>query len=150
MLVTGAARPYRSWLWGPQGRDDRGPGCDRAGWVYAVIGQPPFTGPNPLAVMNERVIKDPEPIRKLNPEVSPQLEEILYRALERDPRHRYATAAEMAWELEHQEEIGVDEGARRPLLGRRFLPGGRKLLLYAGLALAPILLFVVMLLLARK
>jgi serine/threonine-protein kinase len=119
--------------------------------LYEMLaGEPPFTGPNPLAVMNERVIKDPESIRKLNPEVSPQLEEILYRALERDPRHRYATAAEMAWELEHQEQVGIDEGTRRPLLGRRFLPGGRKLLLYAGLALAPILLFVVMLLMARK
>jgi len=119
--------------------------------LYEMLaGQPPFTGPNPLAVMNERVIKDPEPIRALNPQVSPQLEEILLRALERDPRHRYATAAEMAWELEHQEQVGVDEGARRPLLGRRFLPRGRKLLLYAGLALAPVALFVIMLLLARR
>jgi eukaryotic-like serine/threonine-protein kinase len=119
--------------------------------LYEMLaGQPPFTGPNPLAVMNERVIADPEPVRKLNPEVSPELEEILLRALERDPRHRYATAAEMAWDLEHQEQVGVEEGARRPLLGRRFLPGGRKLLLYAALALAPILLFVVMLLLAKR
>jgi eukaryotic-like serine/threonine-protein kinase len=118
--------------------------------LYEMLaGQPPFTGPNPLAVMNERVIKDPDPIRTLNPEVSPQLEEILFRALERDPRHRYATAAEMARDLEHQEQVGVDEG-RRPLLGRRLLPGGRKLLLYAALALAPILLFVVMLLMAKR
>jgi eukaryotic-like serine/threonine-protein kinase len=119
--------------------------------LYEMLaGQPPFTGSNPLAVMNERVIKDPEPIRALNPEVSPQLEEILLRALERDPRHRYSTAAEMAWELEHQEQVGVDDGVRRLVLGRRFLPGGRKLLLYAGLALAPVALFVIMLLLARR
>jgi eukaryotic-like serine/threonine-protein kinase len=118
--------------------------------LYEMLaGQPPFTGPNPLAVMNERVIKDPEPIRALNPEVSPQLEEILYRALERDPRHRYATAAEMAWDLEHQEQVGVEEG-RRPALRRRFLPGGRKTLLYAALVLAPVALFVIMLLLARR
>jgi eukaryotic-like serine/threonine-protein kinase len=119
--------------------------------LYEMLaGQPPFTGPNPLAVMNERVIKDPEPIRSLNPEVSPELEEILYRALERDPRHRYATAAEMAWDLEHQEQVGVEEGARRPMLRRRFLPGGRKTLLYAGLVLGPVALFVLMLLLARR
>jgi eukaryotic-like serine/threonine-protein kinase len=118
--------------------------------LYEMLaGQPPFTGPNPLAVMNARVLHDPEPIRKLNPEVSPELEEILFRALDRDPRHRYATAAEMAWDLEHQEQVGVDEGGR-PLLGRRFLPGGRKLLLYAGLALAPVALFVIMLLLAKR
>jgi eukaryotic-like serine/threonine-protein kinase len=119
--------------------------------LYEMLaGQPPFTGPNPLAVMNERVIKDPDPIRSLDSEVSPQLEEILFRALERDPRHRYATAAEMARDLEHQEQVGVDEGARRPMLRRRFLPGGRKLLLYAGIALVPVALFVIMLLMARR
>jgi serine/threonine protein kinase len=118
--------------------------------LYEMLaGQPPYTGPNPLAVMNERLLHDPEPIRKLNPEVSPQLEEILLRALERDPRHRYATAAEMAWDLEHQDQVGVDEGSRRLVLGRRVLPV-RKLLLYAGLVLGPLALFVLMLLLARK
>ena len=118
--------------------------------LYEMLaGQPPYAGPNPLAVMNERLLRDPEPIRKLNPEVSPELEEILCRALERDPRHRYATAAEMAWELEHQDQVGVDEGARLLVLGRRVLPV-RKLLLYAGLALVPLALFVLMLLLARR
>ena len=49
-----------------------------------LTGQTPFNGPNPLAVMNERVLNDPKPARKLNPEISPELQEILYRALERD------------------------------------------------------------------
>jgi serine/threonine-protein kinase len=119
--------------------------------LYEMLtGQPPFTGPNPLAVMNERVLHDPEPARKLNGEISPELQEILYRALERDPRHRYATANEMAWDLEHQEQVGVEEGARRPALHGRLFPGGRRLLLYAGLALVPIVIFVVMMVLARR
>jgi serine/threonine protein kinase len=119
--------------------------------LYEMLaGEPPFTGPNPLAVMNERVLTDPRPVRDLRPEVSPQLQEILYRAMERDPRHRYATAAEMAWELEHQEQVGIEEGARRAVLAGRRLPNKRKMLLYAGLALAPILLFVLMLLLAKR
>ena len=81
--------------------------------LYEMLtGQPPFTGANPLVVLNERVLTDPRPARELNPDVSPQLQEILFRALERDPRHRYATAAEMAWELEHQDLVGVDEDAR--------------------------------------
>lgn len=115
-----------------------------------VTGQPPFTGPNPLAVMNERVIADPAPARKLNLEISPQLEEILCRALERDPRHRYATASEMAWDLEHQDQVGVEEGARRLAFHQRLLPGGRKMAFYAVLALVPILIFVLMVMLARK
>lgn len=114
-----------------------------------LTGQPPFSGPNPLAVMNERVLNDPPPARKLRPEISPQLQEILYRALERDPRHRYATAQEMAWELEHQDQVGVDEGTRRSSLRGRLFPNGRKLLFYACLVLVPSVLFVLMLLLAR-
>ncbi len=118
--------------------------------LYEMLtGQPPFTGPNPLAVLNERVLNDPPPARELNPEISPELEEVLFRALERDPRHRYATAAEMAWELEHQELLGVG-GGRSPSLRRRGFPGTKQLLLFAGLALVPIALFVVMLLLARR
>src|ERR1039458_8732047 len=77
--------------------------------LYEMLtGQPPFRGPNPLAVMNERVLHDAEPVRNRRPEVSPELEEILNRALVRDPRQRYQTAGEMAWELEHQEQVGLD------------------------------------------
>jgi serine/threonine-protein kinase len=115
-----------------------------------LTGQPPFSGPNPLAVMNERVLNDPRPARELNPEITPALEEILNRALARDPRHRYSTAQEMAWDLEHQEQVGVDDGVRRPVsLGLR-LPGARRMLLYASLALVPVALFALMLLLARR
>ena len=115
-----------------------------------LTGEPPFTGSNPLAVMNERVLHDPKPARKLRPEISPELQEILSRAMDRDPRHRYATAAEMAWELEHQEQVGVDDGVRRPVPVGFRLPGGKKVLLYAALALVPVALFVVMLMLARR
>ena len=131
---------------------------DQRSDIYAVgamlyemlTGQPPFTGSNPLAVMNERILHDPKPASKLNPEISPQLQEILYRALERDPRHRYATAAEMARDLEHQEQVGVEEGGRRPALHQRLSLGGRKMLLYASLVLVPVLLFGLMVMLARK
>jgi serine/threonine-protein kinase len=119
--------------------------------LYEMLtGQPPFTGSNPLAVMNERVLNDPKPANKLNPAISPQLQEILYRALERDPRHRYATAAEMAWDLEHQEQVGVEEGGHRLALHQRLSLGGRKMLLYAGLALVPLLIFGLMVMLARR
>jgi serine/threonine-protein kinase len=114
-----------------------------------LTGQPPFSGPNPLAVMNERVLNDPPPACKLRPEISPQLQEILYRALERDPRHRYATAQEMAWELEHQEQVGVDEDARRISLRGRLFPSARKLIVYTCLVMVPALLFLLMLLLAH-
>ncbi|MFZ0336957.1 MAG: serine/threonine-protein kinase [Terracidiphilus sp.] len=119
--------------------------------LYEMLtGQPPFTGQNPLVVLNERVLTDPQPARELNAAISPQLQEILARALERDPRHRYSTAAEMAWELEHQELVGVDDHERRPSLRSRLSLNGPRLAMYAGIVLIPIALFVVMLLLARR
>jgi serine/threonine-protein kinase len=118
--------------------------------LYEMLtGQPPYRGPNPLAVMNERVLNDPQPARKLRKEVTPELQEILNRALERNPRHRYPTASEMAWELEHQELVGVEESERRPSMGGMKLPGKRKMLLYAALALAPLLIFALMIILAK-
>jgi eukaryotic-like serine/threonine-protein kinase len=115
-----------------------------------LTGGVPFRGPNPLAVMNERVLHDPEPARARRAEISPELNEILSRALERDPRRRYQTASEMAWELEHQEQVGVDDGERRPLTAGIKLPGARRMLLYAGLALVPLAIFGLMVMLARR
>jgi len=117
--------------------------------LYEMLtGHAPFRGPNPLAVMNERVLKDPPPARKLNPEISVGLQEVLNRALEREPRHRYATASEMAWDLEHQDQLGAEISVRRSPVGVS-LPEKRRLLLYAALLLVPIVLFALMLLLAR-
>jgi serine/threonine-protein kinase len=119
--------------------------------LYEMLtGRVPFVGPNPLAVMNERVLNEPTRPRELNPEISPEQEEILYRALERDPRHRYATAHEMAWDLEHQEQVGVEERGTRPAARGRRLVVSKRMLLYTGMALVPILIFGLMMLLARR
>jgi hypothetical protein len=56
----------------------------------------------------------------------------------------------MAWELEHQEQVGVDDTERRPILRNIKLPGARRMLLYSGLALVPIAIFVLMVMLARR
>jgi len=118
--------------------------------LYEMLtGQVPFSGPNPFAVMNERVLNDAKPARKLNPEISPEFEEILYRALEREPRNRYATASEMAWDLEHPDQVGVEEAGRRPLRVKGF-PNARKLMLFAGLALVPVVIFALMVFMARR
>lgn len=116
-----------------------------------LTGQVPFAGPNPLAVMNERLVKDPPSPRSLNPALTPEIEEVLRRALERDPRHRYATAQEMQWDLENPEQLGVEE--RGPAAGRRGAAARRmslRIWLYAALALIPVAIFVLMLVLARR
>jgi eukaryotic-like serine/threonine-protein kinase len=130
---------------------------DQRSDIYAVgimlyemlTGRVPFVGPNPLAVMNERLLNDVKPPRELNPEISPELEEILYRALDREPRHRYATASEMVWDLEHQEQVGVEPRGTRPVnLGGRKV--NRKVVLYAAMALFPLFVLALMLLMAKR
>jgi serine/threonine-protein kinase len=115
-----------------------------------LTGEPPFGGPNPLAVMNERLLHDVEPAKKKRAEISKELNEILNRALERDPRRRYQTASDMAWDLENQEQVGVDDGERRPAVGGVRLPAMRRMLLYAALALVPLAIFGLMVMLARR
>jgi hypothetical protein len=50
--------------------------------------------------MNARVTGDPVAPRKRNPNVSPQVEEIILHAMERDPDKRYQTAKAMKAELD--------------------------------------------------
>ena len=100
----------------------------------------PFVGPTPLAVMNDRTRNNPAPPREINPEISPEMQEIIYRALERDPRNRYATAREFAWDLQHQHEVGVAERTELTEWTWRREPVGKRLLLYAWLALIPVLI----------
>jgi len=118
--------------------------------LYEMLtGVMPFSGPNPFAVMNDRLLNQPVPPRELEPSISPQLQEIMYRAMEREPKNRYASAREMAHDLQHQDEVGV---AARPDAERwrtRRSPERRRMLLYAGLALIPVLLFGLLLLVSR-
>ncbi len=68
--------------------------------LYEMLsGKTPFSGPNPFAVMNDRLMNNPMPPREANPEISPALQEVIYRALEREPANRYSTANEFAWDL---------------------------------------------------
>ena len=64
-----------------------------------LTGKTPFSGKNPFAIMNDRLLNNPVPPREWNPEISPELQEVIYRALEREPQNRYSTANEFAAEL---------------------------------------------------
>ena len=72
-----------------------------------VVGVTPFAceSDNPLVIMNARVDGDPVAPRKRNPNVSPQIEEIILHAMERDPRKRYQTAAGMKAELDNPSAV---------------------------------------------
>jgi serine/threonine-protein kinase len=70
-----------------------------------ATGEPPFAGDSPYVIMNARVTGDPQAPRKINPNLTPVLEEIILHAMERDPKRRYQTALEMRTELENYEAV---------------------------------------------
>ena len=115
-----------------------------------LTGKVPFTGPNPFVIMNERLLNDPIPPREVNPEITPELQEIIYRALERDPNKRYPNAHEFALDLEHPEKVGVADRAELQNWKQRRSPVARQILFYIMLALIPVVVFGLMLILARK
>ncbi len=114
-----------------------------------LTGELPFEGPNALAVLNDRLINDPTPPREANPEITAQLQEIVYRALEREPANRYSSADEFANDLRHPEFVGVAE--RRELRNWRVRRAARRktAYLYAALAMIPVVIFLLLLLAAR-
>lgn len=109
-----------------------------------LSGRPPFAGKSPLAVMDARLTRNPPPLRLPGFPLAPQLQEVVCRATERDPVHRYGSAHEFARDLEHLDQVGVEH--RPELIAPRRRVSSRALL-YVAIALVPIVLFLLMLLL---
>ncbi|AKJ01586.1 serine/threonine-protein kinase [Archangium gephyra] len=61
----------------------------------------PFARDNDLAVLSALLDGDFQPPRELRPDLSPELEMVVLRAMAYDPEERYPTAAEFADDLEH-------------------------------------------------
>lgn len=70
-----------------------------------ATGETPFGGDSAYVIMNARVTGDPVAPRKINPKITPVLEEIILHAMERDPKRRYQSAAEMKHELDDYESV---------------------------------------------
>jgi serine/threonine protein kinase len=118
--------------------------------LYEMLtGQVPFRGPNAFAVMNDRLLNNPEPPREINPEISPELQETIYRAIEREPANRYGSAREFAWDLEHQDEVGVSDRAELVNWKSRRSPVHKTVLFYTMIALIPVVVFALLLYVAR-
>jgi len=104
--------------------------------LYEMLtGVLPFQNENPLVAMNARVTGDPVAPRKLNPQLTPQAEEIVLHALQRDPGARYQTGAEFEAELEHSKQVFVS-GYCNQLQEPTWKPGFRHNFLLVGLLVA--------------
>ena len=118
--------------------------------LYEMLtGRQPFSGPTPMAVMNDRLLNHPMPPTIANSSISPQLQEVLYRALERDPKNRYARAHDFQWDLEHLDQVGVEDRVELRDWDKRKSHLSRKILYYSALALIPVVILLLMVLVAR-
>ncbi len=65
-----------------------------------ILGRPPFAGDSPVAVAYQHVSEFAPAPRSIDPELPAPLEEIVLRALEKDPRDRYQSADDMRADLQ--------------------------------------------------
>ncbi len=118
--------------------------------LYEMLtGEVPFQGANPLIVLNSRLTNPPIPPREIDPEVAPQLQEIIYRALERNAALRYATASDFARDLQNPDAVTVKDRPEMQEWKAQKSAKPKKALLYAALALIPFAIVVLLLITAQ-
>ena len=61
-----------------------------------VTGQLPFTGDTPLAIYMRQMHELPAPPSRLNPAISQDVDQVIQRALDKDPRRRFQTPDDLA------------------------------------------------------
>lgn len=64
-----------------------------------LTGELPFTGDNPITIAFKQVHEDPPMPSEFRADISPQVEQIILKTLNKDPENRYATADELSYEL---------------------------------------------------
>lgn len=69
-------------------------------FYYFLTGQLPFTGDTVLKLIIAKENGKYEPVRKLNPAVSERLELMIDKMIQKDPKHRYGSCAEIIADLE--------------------------------------------------
>jgi nucleotide-binding universal stress UspA family protein len=78
-----------------------------------ATGTLPYGAPSTRAAMRRRLYIDPLPPSTLAPELPPWLQEVILRCLEIRPEARYATAAQLAHDLAHPQQVPHSERAAR-------------------------------------
>jgi eukaryotic-like serine/threonine-protein kinase len=99
--------------------------------LYEILtGEPPFVGDSPVAVAYQHVREDPAPPSQRRPDISPELDAVVLKALAKNPDNRYQSAADMRADLvrvhsgEQPEAPKVLTAAERTMM-MASRPGGR-------------------------
>jgi eukaryotic-like serine/threonine-protein kinase len=80
---------------------------------HCLTGRPPFSG-DVKSLARQHIHKDPTPPRKLNRRISPQMEAVILKALQKDPRDRYFSASAMLDDIEIEAPRKKTAEASRP------------------------------------
>jgi|SRR5579863_253889 len=85
--------------------------------LYEMLtGALPFPGENVYAVIRAKVQDGPIPPRVVRGDLSPQIEEIILRSIERDPADRFQDASKLREALAHPETLILTDRSRRQRL----------------------------------
>jgi eukaryotic-like serine/threonine-protein kinase len=80
---------------------------------HLTTGERPFGSPDSVRGLRERLYRDPVPPITLRPDCPPWLQEIILQALEPLPANRQQTGAQLAFELQHPDQVPLTERASR-------------------------------------
>jgi nucleotide-binding universal stress UspA family protein len=80
---------------------------------HLTTGERPFGAPDNVRGLRRRLYRDPLAPRALRPDCPPWLQEVILRCLEVRPERRYQTAAQLAFDLHHPDEVALTARATR-------------------------------------
>jgi serine/threonine-protein kinase len=104
---------------------------------HCLTGRPPFSG-DVKSLARQHIHKDPTPPRKLNRRISPAMEAVILKALQKDPRDRYFSANAMLDDIEVEVSPKKTATTETPRSARRKARG-------AGLVFAAVLAIMLLL-----
>ncbi|MDR2580683.1 MAG: serine/threonine protein kinase [Fibromonadaceae bacterium] len=113
-----------------------------------LSGDPPFTGGAALAILNKHLSENPQPLRKKNPKVSPALEEIVSKCLEKKMENRYANFSEFLGDLGLLLNSDIPSTTTKSTLVNRLSKQER--IMFLILSILPVLLILLVLLLTFR
>ncbi len=69
--------------------------------LYEMLsGRLPFTGDHEASILYTVVHEEPKPLKAVKPDVAPELQHVVSRALKKNPEARYSSAAEMGKDIQ--------------------------------------------------